>query len=120
MKKILRCFSLLILSMVTFIGCSGSGKNSMSGISLRSTNGISFIIDEDNFPITMGNNAGKEDAFDDLKNGDKIEITYDSINETYPWETNVYSYKLIERGSIDNIPKEVLDKLEEMGYSFDF
>ena len=54
-----------------------------------------------------------------MKIGDKIEITYDSIMETYPGKTQIYSCKLIEKDSVNDIPKDVLDKLQEMGWTFD-
>ncbi|WP_430846376.1 hypothetical protein [Clostridium nigeriense] len=86
---------------------------------MKSTNGSNIIISEDSSPTLMGNETGNENIFDDLKSGDKIEITYDSIMETYPGKTNIYSCKLIEEGSINDIPKDTLDKLQEMGWEFD-
>ena len=67
----------------------------------------------------MFNKTNKENIFDNLKSGDRIRITYDSIMETYPGKTNIYSCKLIEKGSLDNIPKDTLDKLKEMNWTFD-
>lgn len=119
MKKILVYFSLLTFGMILFVGCSEKSRNSMIGIYLRSTNGSSIIIVENNGPIDMSNKTGSENIFDDLESGDKIEVTYDSIMETYPGRTTIYSCKLIERGNVNDIPKDTLDKLEEMGWSFD-
>lgn len=96
-----------------------SENNPMVGIYLKSKSGNNLIIDENNGPIVMGNETGKEDTFDDLKSGDKIEITCGPIRETYPGGTEIYSCKLIERGSADDIPKDVLDKLQEMNWEFD-
>ena len=96
-----------------------SKKNPMTGIYLKSKSGNNLIIDENNGPIVMGNETGKEDIFDDLKSGDKIEITCGPNRETYPGGTEIYSCKLIERGSLDDIPKDVLDKLQEMKWEFD-
>lgn len=119
MKKLLVYFSLLTFSIILLVGCSVNSKNSMTGIYLKSMNGSNIIIGEDSGPICMGNETGKENIFDDLKNGDKIVITYDLIMETYPARTQIYSCKLIERGSVNNIPKDTLDKLQEMGWTFD-
>lgn len=119
MKKLLVYFSLFIFSMILFVGCSEESKNSMIGLYLRSTNGSNIIIAENNGPIVMANETGRENVFDDLENGDKIEVTYDSIMETYPGRTTIYTCKLIEKGSVNDIPKDILDKLEEMGWTFD-
>ena len=119
MKKLLVYFLLLILSTILLVGCSENSRNYMTGIYLRSTNGSDIIVSDDSATTVMSNKIGDENIFDDLKSGDKIEIIYDSIMETYPSKTQIYSCKLIERGSIDNIPKDVLDKLQEMGWTFD-
>jgi hypothetical protein len=119
MKKLLVYFSLLTFSIILLVGCSVNSKNSMTGIYLKSINGSNIIIGEDSAPTLMGNETGKENIFDDLKSGDKIKITYDLINETYPAQTQIYSCKLIERGSVNDLTKDILDKLQEMGWTFD-
>ena len=92
MKKLLVYFSLFTFSMILFVGCSENNKTSMTGIYLRSTNGSNIII-ENNGPIVMANETGRENIFDDLENGNKIEVTYDAIMETYPGRTTIYSYR---------------------------
>ena len=119
MKKLLVYLSLFTFSMILFVGCSEKSENSMVGIYLRSTNGSNVIIAENNGPIDMSNKTGSENVFDDLESGDKIEVTYDIIMETYPGRTTIYTCKLIEKGSANDIPKDILDKLEEMGWTFD-
>lgn len=119
MKRLLVYFSILIVSTILLIGCSENSKGSMIGRYLRSTNGMNIIVSDNSGPTVMSNKTGDENIFDDLKSGDKIEIIYDSIMETYPSKTQIYSCKLIERGSVNDIPKEILDKLEEMGWTFD-
>lgn len=91
----------------------------MTGIYLKSNNEIHLIISEDNCPTVMGNKTGKENIFDYLKSGDKIKITCGPIAESYPAQTQIYSCKLIERGSVNDIPKDVLEKLQEMNWNFD-
>ena len=119
MKKLLIYFSIIILSVLMVIIYSNNKKNTMIGIYLESTNENNIIISEDTSPIVMYNKTNKENIFDNLKSGDKIRITYDSIMETYPARTQIYSCKLIEKGTLDNIPKDTLDKLQEMGWTFD-
>ena len=102
-------------------GCSKVNKVSMTGRYLKASSGINLIIDEEGLPIVMGNSSNKEDIFEGLQTGDKIQITCNSeIRETYPAGTDIYSCKLIERGTIEDIPKETLKSLEEMEWTFDF
>lgn len=119
MKKVLINFSILTICLLLMIGCSQNNKSSITGIYLKSTNGINLIITENNEPICMNNKSGNENIFNTLKSGDKIEVTFEYIRETYPAQTDIYSCKLIEKGTINNIPKDVLISLEEMDWNFD-
>lgn len=118
MKKLLIYFSIILLSVIIVILYSNNKKNTMIGIYLKSTNENNIIISEDASPIVMYNKTNKENIFDTLKSGDKIKISYDSILESYPGRTNIYSCKLIDTGHLDNIPKDTLNKLEELGWTF--
>ncbi|CUO94725.1 DUF3221 domain-containing protein [Clostridium baratii] len=119
MKKLLLYSTLITLSLFILVGCSLNSKSSMTGIYLKSTDGSNIIIDDANYPTVMGNETSKENIFEIFKSGDKIEITCSVINETYPAQTQIYSLKLIEKGSPNNIPKDTLEKLKELGWTFD-
>ena len=119
MKKLLIYFSIIFLSVIIVILYSNNKKNTMIGIYLKSTNESNIIIDEYGGPIAMYNKTDKDNIFHNLKSGDKISITYDSIMETYPGRTNIYSCKLIQKGNLDDIEKDTLEKLQEMGWTFD-
>lgn len=56
-------------------------------------------------------------CFDDLHNGDKIVVEILQIGDTEPRDMPVYSIKLIESGSIDNIDISVLMYLQGLGYN---
>lgn len=118
MKKLLIYFSIIFLSVIIVILYSNNKKNTMIGIYLKSTNENNIIISEDAGPIVMYNKTNKENIFDTLKSGDKIKIAYDLIMETSPARTQIYNCKLIEKGNLDNIPKETLEKLKDLGWTF--
>ena len=118
MKKLLIYFSIIFLSVIIVILYSNNKKNTLIGIYLKSTNKNNIIISEEAGPIVMYNKTNKENIFDTLKSGDKIKITYDLIMETYPARTQIYNCKLIEKGNLDNIPKETLEKLKDLGWTF--
>lgn len=119
MKKSIFYLGIIILSIILVVFYSNNKKNTMIGIYLKSTNESNIIVTQDGGPIVMFNKTNKENIFDNLKSGDKIEVSYDFVLETYPGRTNIYSCTLIEKGSLDNIPKDTLDKLQEMDWTFD-
>ena len=119
-KSVFKLFLGAICIIVILGGCSKINKVSMTGRYLKASSGINLIIDEEGLPIVMGNSSNKEDIFEGLQTGYKIQITCNSeIRETYPAGTDIYSCKLIERGTIENIPKMTLKTLEDMGWTFE-
>ena len=51
-----------------------------------------------------------------LDTGDLVKVKTDLIQETYPAKMEIYDFEKISSGTLDNINKEVLEKLEELGY----
>lgn len=80
------------------------------------TSAGSHLILLDNAPIIMSNHSESENLFDGLNTGDEIKISHGDIQESYPGGTGVYSCKLISKGSIDDIPKDMIESLSSMGY----
>ena len=56
--------------------------------------------------------------FDDLDDGDFIEITHDAIAETYPGQAGVYSCDKLSDGSFEDVPANIVADLMYMGYTF--
>ena len=93
-------------------------KNSLSmtvGRVLIAQNGTYMLIDG-NSPIVMSNRLKNDKLFEGLENGDKIWVLHDGIQETYPARTGAYAVRKLEDGSVDDIPKGVLDALRELGW----
>ena len=107
-------FCLIILVIAYYL----DWKPSMIGQCLVTVDGTYLIVDEDGSPIVMSNQSKDDQLFEDLHTGDKIKIKYDGIDESYPGQTGVYRCKLIEEGTIVDIPNETLNSLEEMGWVF--
>ena len=82
---------------------------------LIAQNGTYMLIDG-NSPIAMSNCLKKDQLFEGLENGDKICVLHDGIQETYPARTGVYAVRKLEDGSMDDIPKGVLESLCELGW----
>lgn len=115
MKKraVLLC-GLLCALLLTACG----GKSTTTGWYLAAENGASLIVTEDGEPITLSDQSKDGGLFDGLNSGDRIQITHDGVNETYPGQTGAYTCKLLEEGTLENVPEETLESLEELGYDF--
>lgn len=59
------------------------------------------------------------DLFDGLESGDRIRITYDCPDSSpWPGVNWVFTCKLLESGTLEDIPEETLAGLEELGWDF--
>lgn len=113
-KRAVLLWGLLCLLLLTACG----GKSALEGRYLLAENGVSLIIMEDGGPVTISDQSKNGDLFEGLHSGDRIRITYDGIDETYPGQTGAYACKLLESGTLEDIPEETLAGLEELGWDF--
>jgi len=90
----------------------------MTGRCLVSSSGAYLIVNEYGSPTVMHNQTNNAFLFEALQTGDKIKITHDEINLSYPGQTGVYSCKVLENGSIEDIPENALASLIEMNWVF--
>ena len=104
----------IICLLYTSVPPGGAALSPMEGYYLKTTGG-DMIVCKDG-PCVMRNESGNDGMFDGLRNGDRIEVTYEYVLETYPGKMPVYSCKLLERGSIEDIPEDVLESLSELGW----
>ena len=79
-------------------------------------NGSYLIVLEDYSPICMSDQSRGGDLFSDLQTGDRIRILHDGIKLSYPGQTGVYYLRILEKGSIDDIPSDVINALKRMGW----
>jgi hypothetical protein len=106
--------------------CSGSSETveeterwTISGRYCEDAKGSSLLLSDKEGAICISP-ADTEDLFDDLENGDEIEISVDDVAETYPAQATVYSYTLIEKGTVEDLDAEEIQALEELGWEFPF
>lgn len=70
----------------------------------------------DKSPIGMSNQSWDENLFADLSTGDKVLVVHDGIAESYPGQTGAYFLWKLEDGSSADVPSQVIEALEELGY----
>ena len=88
----------------------------LEGRVLIADNGSYLIILDDHSPIKMSDRSRSGGVFLDLQTGDRILILHDGVRESYPGQTGVYGVRLLERGSIEDIPEDVLNALRQLGW----
>lgn len=109
--------ALVAVIVLLIAGIRGSLRYGiLEGRVLVADNGSYLIILDDHSPIRMSDQSKKGGAFLDLQTGDKIRILHDGVQLSYPGQTGVYWLRLLERGTGDEIPCDVLDSLEQMGW----
>jgi hypothetical protein len=125
MKKIISIVLCALLA-ISLASCADSRKNveeaerwTISGRYCESANGTRLLLSEEEGAICI-TPADTEDLFSDLENGDEIEISVDGVAETYPAQATVYSYTLIEKGTVENLDAEEIQNLEALGWEFSF
>lgn len=68
-------------------------------------------------PVVMVNGTGKEDAFAKLRTGDKVLVVHNgTMMLSYPAQMDIYFCIRLKKGDASDIPKSVLESLEEMGW----
>lgn len=80
-----------------------------------STNGGAMLIDG-NSPICMTSRSNNGNIFAGIKEGEKLLVVHDGINESYPASTGVYFIIKLGGASLDNIPIEVIASLTGLGW----
>lgn len=119
MKKDIIAVVILFLAII-LSGCDASDKEerfSMMGRYLRS--GDSHLIvgaEGQTNAIVMKNGTEQEDIFDSLHTGEKIRVTCDSVLESYPAQTTIFSCEVLEQGEREDIPESVVESLTALGW----
>lgn len=117
-KKILISICIMaILFVVIMLFVTGGLKHTIAiGICLITENDTVLVI-VDNNPMKVSNQSFNDELFIGLETGDKVIITHDGIDETYPFQTGVYKLLKIETDCIREVSIQTITKLAELGYT---
>ena len=75
-----------------------------------------IVLLEQNGYIEAAAVSGEQSSFESFENGDRIRILVESIAESYPCQAKAYKAELIGKGSYDDLDKEQMDSLRELGW----
>ena len=117
-KKVWIILSVCILvCILIFLGILASLRcGYIEGRVLIADNGAYFIVSDDHTPIRMTDASFGGGLFEDLQTGDRIYAICGSIQESYPARTVVYSVRLLEKGTEEDIFPDVIQTLTELGW----
>lgn len=118
MKKTLCTVLSLLLVFTLLYGC-GNFKPASTGRAVVS--GSSCLIVLNGSPTVMINSSDDEDLIFRVRTGDLIKIKHAEwrLGSSYPPQVNVYSCKIVSKGTADDVDKEVLDELASHGWNYE-
>ena len=94
------------------------GRTETEGRFLPDINGVPLLVLEDGTPMVLSVQAEGDEPFQGFSTGDRISVTHDGVDESYPLQTGAYAWELLEKGSPEDIPEETLTALEDLGWDF--
>ncbi|MFI3238627.1 MAG: hypothetical protein R3Y47_11505 [Lachnospiraceae bacterium] len=115
-KKILLGFcTVVVILIATILFITNGLKHTIAtGICLVTDNSVIVIVDDS--PMEISDQSSIENMLVDLQTGDKVIITHDGVQETYPARTGVYKLLRIDTDSINEVSPKTITQLVEMGY----
>lgn len=113
--RILLCVLALLLSACA---APAAEPERTEGRLLLAENGTALLVTEDGTPMTLAVQAEGEDPWAGYHSGDRIRVTHDGVNESYPAQTGAYAWERLESGTLEDIPEETLTALEDLGWDF--
>ena len=124
MKRRIRLFAVncILLFCLCACGWSGSGGRDLPedgawsrGRYLNTKNSHMIIFENSLSPCVMSA-ADETVSFDDLTDGDMIQVYVCYILESWPEQTTVYAVEKLEDGDFEDINSGVLEMLKEHGW----
>lgn len=118
MKRIGIFACLLALLASCAAPAEGPELTETEGRLLLPAEGAAILVTEDGGPIVLSVEAEGDVPFSGFRSGDRITVTHDGVEETYPARTRAYDWELLEEGTLEDVPEETLTALEELGWDF--
>lgn len=110
---ILLVLALIAGGIVGFLAVNSLGIS--TGRCLIANDGSVMLVKEDYGPIVISH-TGNEWMFRGLSTGDLILVAHGLIMESYPAQSGAAFVLRLGGGSIDDIPRQTIDELTELGW----
>lgn len=92
-----------------------TGENYHTGRVIVKGNRVLFV-DEHNSPVVLHDASVGGNLFAGLQTGDKVQVYYEFVMESYPAQAYTDYCRLIERGTPEDIPAETQQQLASIGW----
>ena len=120
MRRVVLCVCLLAALLLS--ACAAPEKEpeltETEGRLLLAIDGKALLVRAEGEPIVLSVQAEGEDPWAGFQSGDRVRVTHDGIGETYPAQTGAYQWERLEAGTLEDVPEEVLESLEGLGWDF--
>lgn len=111
---------LCLLALALLAACGASAEEpkqpETEGRLLLAANGTALLVTEDGEPIVLSVEAEGDGPWDGFHSGDKIAAVLGDIRETWPAQAGVSQWRLLEAGTMEDLPEETLTDLEALGW----
>ena len=104
---------LITAAMLAFLTIKGYGLS--VGRLLVTEDGTQLLI-VDQTPIQLSDQSKRTNLFEAFQTGDLLLVVHDGVEETYPARSGAYAAFRLKRGSIEDIPEDILSTLVELGW----
>lgn len=118
-KKVIITVAIILSVFIIGIAASTLIINNFSislstGSALLSENGTLFLV-KNNSPVRLSFDSGKTPP-ESIKNGDKLFVVHNGVNESYPASTFVYYLLKTGDGKLSDIPEDVISSMQDLGW----
>ncbi len=107
--------TVFIIAISSFTFILSSNINISTGKVLISENGTYFLI-KGNTPVRLSDYSEEKNIFSDIESGDKILVIHNTIAESYPASAVCRFCIKTGKGSISDIPEEVITTMTQLGW----
>lgn len=85
---------------------------------LLALDGTALLVKEDGTPMVLSVQAEGDAPWAGYRSGDRVRVTHDGVDDSYPQQTGAYAWERLEEGTPEDVPEETLASLEELGWDF--
>lgn len=113
---------LLIVLCLLVVGCAATeadvptGDGYHTGRVVIAADGGVLFVDENGSPVVLSDRSAGGTLFDGLNTGDKVQVYYEFVAESYPAQASTAYCRFLESGTPEDIPAATRQQLAEMGW----
>ncbi len=113
--------AVLVALFLLFAGCAATEADVPLGDAFHTgrvvvKDGSVLLVDEHNSPVVLHDASVGGKLFAGLQTGDKVQVYYEFVAESYPAQASTAYCRFLESGTLEDIPVETRQQLEQFGW----